>query len=211
MHDYACIHDMCTMHSCMYRSPVKEWQVSWLILVAITLNGIDTTVKWLDKNVKTFSTDSSAIFANNGVCAIQSYCPRNKPTELPLFYWRPVRTCMYASKLCPKRATICDISIWRTSQTVRTWIRNHVSAAFWARASKAHVFSNKIFAVKQNFQIHGFDQDPKTTGWTKFSSKNLLKNNNGFQLSQLFLYKWRWLMCFSHFNAFKWYLQNILT
>ena len=29
----------------LYRSPVKEWQVSWFLLVTITLNGTDTTVK----------------------------------------------------------------------------------------------------------------------------------------------------------------------
>ena len=75
----------------MYRSPVKEWQVRWFVLEAITLNGIDTTVKRLDRNVKTFSADSSAIFANNGVCVIQSYCPQSNPADLPLFYWRPVQ------------------------------------------------------------------------------------------------------------------------
>ena len=49
-----------------------------------------TTVKRLHRNVKTFSADSSAIFANNSVSAITSYCPQNKPADLPLFYWRPV-------------------------------------------------------------------------------------------------------------------------
>ena len=76
----------------MYRSPVKEWQVSWFVFEAIALNGTDTTVKRLDINVKTVSADSSAMLANNGVCAIQSYCPQNKPADLPLFYWRPVHT-----------------------------------------------------------------------------------------------------------------------
>ena len=33
------------------RSPVKEWQVSWFDLGKITLNGTDTTVKRLDRNV----------------------------------------------------------------------------------------------------------------------------------------------------------------
>ena len=47
-------------------------------------------VKRLDRNVNTFRADGSAIFANNGVCAIQSYCPPNKPADLPLLYWRPV-------------------------------------------------------------------------------------------------------------------------
>ena len=42
--------------------------------------------------MKTFSADSSAIFANNDVCAIQSYCPQYKPADLPLFHWRPVHT-----------------------------------------------------------------------------------------------------------------------
>ena len=51
----------------VYRSPVKEWQVSWFVLGTITLNGTDATVKRLDINVKTFSADCSAIFANNGV------------------------------------------------------------------------------------------------------------------------------------------------
>ena len=74
----------------LYRSPVKEWQVSWLVLGTITLNGTDITVKRLDRNVKTCSADSSAIFANNGVCDIQNYCQQNKPADLPLFYWRPV-------------------------------------------------------------------------------------------------------------------------
>ena len=72
------------------RSAAKERQVSWFVLGTITLNGTDTTVKRLDRNVKTFSADSTAIFANNGVSAIQSYCPQNKPADLPLFYWRPV-------------------------------------------------------------------------------------------------------------------------
>ena len=80
------------IYLCKYRSPVKEWQVSWFVFGTITSNGTDTTVKRLDRNVKTFSADSSAIFANNGVCAIQSYCPQNKPADLPLFYWRPVCT-----------------------------------------------------------------------------------------------------------------------
>ena len=40
--------------------------------------------------MKTFSADRSAIFANSGVCAIQSYCLQNEPADLPLFYWRPV-------------------------------------------------------------------------------------------------------------------------
>ena len=57
----------------MYRSPVKEWQGSWFVLGTITLNGTDTIVKRIDRNVKTFSAESSAIFANNGVGAIQSY------------------------------------------------------------------------------------------------------------------------------------------
>ena len=43
-----------------------------ICLGTITLNGTDTTVKRLDRNVKTLSADSSAIFANNGLCAIQS-------------------------------------------------------------------------------------------------------------------------------------------
>ena len=76
----------------MYRSPVKEWQVSWFALGVITLNGIDNTVQRFDRNVKTFSADSSAIFANNGVCVIQSYCPQNNSAGLPLFYWRGVLT-----------------------------------------------------------------------------------------------------------------------
>ena len=76
----------------MYRSPVKEWQVSWFVLGTITLNGTDTKVKRLDRNVKTFSAHSSAIFANNGIRAIQNYCSQNKPADLPLFYWRPVLT-----------------------------------------------------------------------------------------------------------------------
>ena len=75
----------------LYRSPVKEWQVSWFVLGTITLSGTDPTVKRLDLNVKTFSADSSVIFANNVVCVIQSYCPKNKPADLPLFYWRPVQ------------------------------------------------------------------------------------------------------------------------
>ena len=76
----------------MYRSPVKGWQVSWFVFGTITLNDTDTTVRRLDINVKTFSVNSSAIFANNGVCAIQSDCPQNKPADLPLFYWRPVHS-----------------------------------------------------------------------------------------------------------------------
>ena len=40
------------------------WQVSWFVLGTITLNGTDITVKRLDRNVKTFSADSLAIFAN---------------------------------------------------------------------------------------------------------------------------------------------------
>ena len=75
-----------------YRSPVKEWQVRWFVLGTITLNDTDTSVKRLDRNMKTFSVTSSAIFANNGVCVIQSYCPKNKPADLPPFYWRPVHT-----------------------------------------------------------------------------------------------------------------------
>ena len=31
------------------------------------------------------------IEANNSVCAIKSYRPKNKPAVLPLFYWRPVQ------------------------------------------------------------------------------------------------------------------------
>ena len=77
----------------MFRSPVREWQVSWFVLGTIALSGTDITIKRLDRNVKTFNVDSSAIFANNGVCAIQSYCPQNKPADLPLLYWRPVRVC----------------------------------------------------------------------------------------------------------------------
>ena len=74
-----------------YRSPVEEWLVSSFFGGdgTITLNDTDTTVKRLDRNVKTFNADSSAIFANS-VSAIQSYCPQNKPADLPLFYWRPV-------------------------------------------------------------------------------------------------------------------------
>ena len=75
---------------CMCRSPVKEWQVGWLALGTITLNGTDTTVKRLDKNMKTLNADSLAILANNGICAVQSYCPQNKPADLSLFCWRPV-------------------------------------------------------------------------------------------------------------------------
>ena len=67
----------------MYRSSVKEWNVSWFVLGTITLNGTDTTVKRPDRN-KTLCADSSAIFASNGVCAIQSYCPQNKPADLTL-------------------------------------------------------------------------------------------------------------------------------
>ena len=79
----------------MYRSPVKEWQVSWFVLETITLNVTDTTAKQLDRHVKTFKADSSAIFANSGICAIQSYCPQHKTPALPLFYWRPVLTFSY--------------------------------------------------------------------------------------------------------------------
>ena len=75
-----------------YRSPVKEWQVSWFALGTITLNGTHITVKRLDRNVKTLSADSSTRFAKNGVCAFQSYRPQNKPADLPLFYWRPVHS-----------------------------------------------------------------------------------------------------------------------
>ena len=64
---------LCRSKLYMYRSPAKEWQVSWFLLGRITLNGTDTTIKRLDRNVKTFSAECSAIFANNGVCAIQSY------------------------------------------------------------------------------------------------------------------------------------------
>ena len=70
-----------------YRSLVKDWQVSCFVLGTITLNGTDTTVKQLDRHVKTFSADSSAIFPSNAVCTIQSHCPENKPAVLPLFYW----------------------------------------------------------------------------------------------------------------------------
>ena len=59
-----------------YRSPVKERHVSWFVLGTVTLNGTDTTVKRLHRNVKTFSADSSATFANNGVCAIQVIVPK---------------------------------------------------------------------------------------------------------------------------------------
>ena len=61
-----------------YRSPVKEFQVSWFVLGTITLNSTDTTVKRLDRNVKTLSADISAIFANSEICAIQSYCPQKQ-------------------------------------------------------------------------------------------------------------------------------------
>ena len=74
----------------MYRYPVKKWQVSWFVLGTITLNGTDTTAKRLDRYPKTLSADSSAILANIGGCAIQSYYPESTPADLPLFYWRPV-------------------------------------------------------------------------------------------------------------------------
>ena len=77
---------------CMYRSPVKEWQVSWFVLGKISLNDTDSTVKLLYRNVKTLSAESSAIFANSGVCVIQSYWPQNNSADLPLFYWRGVRS-----------------------------------------------------------------------------------------------------------------------
>ena len=76
-------------------------QLVGLGLGTITLIGTDTTAKRLDKNVKTFSAGSSAIFANNGICVIQSYCPQNKPAVLPLFYWRPVHV----------HCTVCHKSI----------------------------------------------------------------------------------------------------
>ena len=62
--------------ACLYRYPVKEWQVSWFVLETITLNGKDTTVKRLDRNVKTFSADSSAMFANNGLCHSKLLSPK---------------------------------------------------------------------------------------------------------------------------------------
>ena len=76
-------------HFGRYNVQVSSKRVAGLFW-AITLNGTDITVKRLHINVKTFSADSTVIFANNGVCAIQSYCPLNKPADLPLFYWRPV-------------------------------------------------------------------------------------------------------------------------
>ena len=62
----------------MHRSPVKEWQVSKFVLGTISLSGTDTTVKRLDRNAKTLSTDSLAIFANNGryLCHSKLLSPR---------------------------------------------------------------------------------------------------------------------------------------
>ena len=60
-----------------------------------------SAVRRLDINVKTFSADNAAIFANNDVCTIQSDCPQNKPADLPLFYWRPIRAGIRTPHLHP--------------------------------------------------------------------------------------------------------------
>ena len=83
-----------------YRSPVKVWQVSRFGLGTITLNDTDTTAKRLDRNLKKFSADSSAIFANNGVSAIQSYCPQNKPADLPLLLETGTKGQIFYLKYC---------------------------------------------------------------------------------------------------------------
>ena len=76
----------------VYRSSVKEWQVSWFVLVTIILNIADTVVCKYCRTVRTkrFHISIKSLYCN--VCAIQSYGPQNKPADLTLFYWRPVHT-----------------------------------------------------------------------------------------------------------------------
>ena len=74
----------------MYRSSVKEWQVSWFDFGTITLNGTDTVVCKYCRAVRTKRLHISIKYFCSSVCAIQSYCPQSKPADLPLFYWRPV-------------------------------------------------------------------------------------------------------------------------
>ena len=83
------IHFLCFY---MYRSSVKEWQVSWFVLGAITLNGTDIVFCKYCRTVRTKRLHISIKSFYCSVCAIQSYCPQNKPADLPLFYWRPVCT-----------------------------------------------------------------------------------------------------------------------
>ena len=45
-------------------------------------------------NVLTFLSSRFTV-----VCVIQSYCPKNKPADLPLFYWRPAQSAK-AEELC---------------------------------------------------------------------------------------------------------------
>ena len=75
----------------LYRSPVKERQVSWLILGIITLNGTDTAIC---KYCQTVRTKRLHIYIKSFCCsvsAIQSFCPQNKPADLPLI----LETCTY--------------------------------------------------------------------------------------------------------------------
>ena len=73
-----------------YRSPVKEWQVSCFVLGTITLNGPDTVVCKYCRTVHAKRLDISIKSFYCSVCAIQSCCPKHKPADLSLFYWRPV-------------------------------------------------------------------------------------------------------------------------
>ena len=79
-----------------YRSPVKEFQVSWFVLGTTTLNSTDTTVKRLDRNVKTLSADISAIFASNEIYAIESNCPQNKQNKTTLLLETGTRCAVFA-------------------------------------------------------------------------------------------------------------------
>ena len=83
-----------------YRSPAKEWQVSWFVMGTITLNGKDTVVCKYCRTVRTKRLHISIKSFYCSVCVIQTYCPQNKLADLPLFYWRPVHNNLHL-KLSP--------------------------------------------------------------------------------------------------------------
>ena len=112
------IHFTCIRHFAfsprMYRSPVKEWQVSWFVLGTVTLNDTYTVVCKYCRTVRTKCLHISIKSFYCSVCAIQNYCPQNKPADLPLFYWRPVRTVQSLPETLPaiSIASYNSIYLW---------------------------------------------------------------------------------------------------
>ena len=95
----------------MYRSPVKEWQVSWFVLGKMTLNGTDTVVCKYCRTVPTKRLHISIKLFYCSVCVVQSYCSQNKAADLPLFYWRPVHA--YCVSIVIPLGTCFKINIFK--------------------------------------------------------------------------------------------------